>query len=67
MNGEFEEFTIRLPKGLINLLRAAGMGPQKYIETSIVSVVKADLENGEVFFNTEDLIQRFNLQDLINA
>ena len=66
-NIELESVTVQVPKEVMNLIRAfaahgLGMTVKEYLEHSIVQVVSADLDAGDVFtVEPEELIAQYNL------
>ena len=50
---EFEQVPIRVPRAVMKLLRDSEktleMSPQKYLECSIIRIVRADLDVGDIF------------------
>lgn len=67
---EFESITIKVPKNVMNLLRAYSkhgleMTANEYLEYSILQAVKADLDIGDVFtLEPEEIINQYNLIQL---
>jgi biotin-(acetyl-CoA carboxylase) ligase len=72
-NIEFEQVTIKLPKNVMNLLRAyskhgLGMTTNEYLECSVLQAVRADLDMGDVFtLEPEEIINQYNLNPALSA
>jgi len=60
-NQETVTVKIRIPKNVIEMLRALEKDPQKYLEYSIIQVVKADLDAG-ILASKEALIEKYGLE-----
>jgi hypothetical protein len=69
---EFESVTIKVPKNVMNLLRAyskhgLGMTANEYLEYSILQAVRADLDVGDVFtLEPEEIINQYNLNPTLS-
>lgn len=69
---EFESITIKVPKNVMNLLRAYSkhgleMTANEYLEYSILQAVKADLDIGDVFtLEPEEIINQYNLNPALS-
>jgi hypothetical protein len=66
---EFQEMTIRIPKAVLEFLRAhekeMGTTTEEYITYTIVDVVRADIDSGEVFVpESEQVIKDWNLNSI---
>jgi biotin-(acetyl-CoA carboxylase) ligase len=72
-NIEFEQVTIKLPKNVMNLLRAyskhgLGMTANEYLECSVLQSVKADLDAGDVFtVEAEEIITQYSLNPALSV
>jgi methylphosphotriester-DNA--protein-cysteine methyltransferase len=70
-NTEFESVTIKVPKNVMNLLRAyskqgLGMTPDEYLKYCILQAVKADLDTGDVFtVEPEEIIRLYDLNSAL--
>jgi len=66
-NTEFEQVTIKVPKNVMNLLRAyskhgLGMTAAEYLECSVLQSVRGDLDAGDVFtLEAAEIISQYNL------
>ena len=71
-NTEFESVTIKVPKSVMDLLRAyskhgLGMAANEYLEYSVLQAVKADLDMGDVFtLEPEEIINQYNLNPALS-
>jgi hypothetical protein len=66
---EYEEVLVRVPEAIMRLLRDSkkglGMTPQEYIERSVVRLVRADLDVGDVFiFRPDQILKQYDLNSV---
>jgi hypothetical protein len=72
-NIEFESVTIKVPKSVMNLLRAysehgLGMTANEYLECNVLQVVRADLDAGDVFtVEAEEIITQYSLNPALSV
>jgi len=66
---EFEEVVVKIPKPIMNLLRAFKENPNNYLTYAIVGSVKSDLENdlpcGKIF--DFSIVDQYNLKAAFKA
>lgn len=66
-NIEFEQVTIKVPKNVMNLLRAyakhgLGMTANEYFEYSVLQAVRADLDASDVFtLEPQEIMNQYDL------
>jgi hypothetical protein len=63
---EFEEVTLKIPKGIMELLRDNKANleetPTQFLERSLVDLIRADIDAGDCFVPTpRELAARYNL------
>jgi hypothetical protein len=69
---EFESVTVKVPKNIMNLLRAYSkqgleMTVEEYLECSVLQSVKADLDAGDVFtVEAEQIIRLYDLNPTLS-
>jgi len=69
---EFEQVPIRVPRTIMKLLRASKstleMSPQEYLECSIIRIVRADLDVGDIFnAGTKQILKEYGLNCVFKA
>jgi len=64
---EYTEIRLKVPKPIIEFLKiATGENVEEYLECRIVDAVRADLD-AEIFFDSPNLIKRFDLDIIIST
>jgi len=72
-NIEFEQITIKVPKNVMNLLRAyskhgLGMTANEYLEYGVLQAVRADLDVGDVFtLEPQEIINQYDLNPTLSV
>jgi hypothetical protein len=69
---EYEQVSIRVPRSIMKLLRdsekALEMSPQEYIECSVVRIVRADLDVGDIFIaRGKQILKEYRLNGVFKA
>jgi hypothetical protein len=69
---EYEQVSIQLPRVVMKLLRDSektlGMSPQEYLECSVIRVVRADLDVGDVFnAGVKQTLKEYGLNSVFKA
>jgi methylphosphotriester-DNA--protein-cysteine methyltransferase len=63
----YEEITVRVPKKVMDLLRAfekvIQITPKAYIEYNIIEVLRADLD-ADALFTMEKIVENFDLEPI---
>ncbi|GEM_PF-4052651 len=66
---EYEQIILKLPKALIEFLKAIGCDPSKYFVQVILETFRADFDElkTSAFFNVQELKQKFNLKPILEG
>jgi hypothetical protein len=69
MSEEYEEITLKLPKQLIEFLRAINCDVEEYLRNVILASFEADFDLLKIipFFNVKKLKEKFNLKPVLEG
>jgi len=66
---EYETVQVKVPKAVMVFLRDVLRDEREvkeYLEYSIIDSVRADIDNGNVFYEPNDVIKRYGLDKVFN-
>ena len=66
---EYETVQVKVPKAIMVFLRDVLRDEREvkeYLEYSIIDSVRADIDNGNVFYEPNDVIKRYGLDKVFN-
>ncbi|MEM2546850.1 MAG: hypothetical protein QXM37_04380 [Candidatus Bathyarchaeia archaeon] len=66
---EYEVVTLKLPKGMVELLRLLGEDPEDYLSWAVMEAIKADLAELQhsPLVNFRGLVEKFNLKKVLEG